>query len=64
MPSFAEYSLIDVDYGFCDECGEYEVVNTYSKPYTCACNSCIGRRLKSFNSICGKCLKEKLDANL
>lgn len=60
MAKLQDYLLVDVDYGYCDECAEYEIVNTYKKPYTCQCEACLGRRLSEIKAICGKCLEISL----
>lgn len=60
MKTIKNYELINVDYGYCDECSNYKVVNTYKKPYVCPCNACKDRHLTEIKSICGKCLEISL----
>lgn len=59
MTSLANAELIDVDYGYCDECDKYEIVNTYKIPVIC-CNTCKGKRVRDIKNICGKCLEKYL----
>ena len=47
--------LIDVDYGYCDECDKYEIVNTYQIPVIC-CAICKDKRGREVKNICGSCL--------